>query len=230
MVNIESSHLRMLKYAYKIAVLVVVIGAGVFLWYHFTTNRTIEELLTENQDLKSAIANLNQENQIGYAKILSQETRDGRLFTRILFVVAAPDDITQHVLKKEYEIEGDIVHFDTLIVTFGSELVMDGKERAMYLWRRIYGEKAPPEQGFPIEEPRKPSARYAELTKKLSLEDTELFWSEIWELSNDPKRLETLGIKAIFGNAVYKQLKPGLIYVFKVTPTGSIYPEIIPDL
>jgi hypothetical protein len=186
--------------------------------------------LNENLELKTAITNLSQEEQIGYAKVLSQETRDGQLFTKILFVEADPEDFTKHILRKEYEIQGDVIHFDTLIVTFGSELVMDGKERAMYLWRRIYGEKQTPEQGFPIETEGKPSPRYTQLCEKLSIEDGQLFWDEIWQLSNNPKRLEKLGIKAAYGNAIYRQLKPGLIYIFKVSSTGSLYPEIIPDL
>ncbi|MCD6175203.1 MAG: hypothetical protein J7K65_05470 [Planctomycetes bacterium] len=222
--------MKPIQYTYKILVLLAVVGAGGFFWHHFTTNKTIEDLLNENEELKTAITNLSQEDQIGYAKVLSQETRDGQLFTRILFVEADPEDFTKQILRKEYEIQGDVVHFDTLIVTFGSELVMDGKERAMYLWRRIYGEKQTPEQGFPIEAAGQPSPRYAQLCKKLSIEDGQLFWDEIWQLSNNPKRLEKLGIKAVYGNAVYRQLKPGLIYIFKVSGTGTLYPEIIPDL
>ncbi len=222
--------MKAIQYTYKILVLLAVVGAGVFFWHHFTTNKTIEDLLNENEELKTAITNLSQEDQIGYAKVLSQETRDGQLFTRILFVEADPEDFTKQILRKEYEIQGDVIHFDTLIVTFGSELVMDGKERAMYLWRRIYGEKQTPEQGFPIEAAGHPSPRYAQLCKKLSIEDGQLFWDEIWQLSNNPKRLEKLGIKAVYGNAVYRQLKPGLIYIFKVSGTGALYPEIIPDL
>lgn len=222
--------MRAIKYAYKTLVLLAVVGAGGFFWFHFTTDRTIEELLVENEGLKAAISNLSEENQIGYAKVLSQETRDGQLFTKILFVEADPEDFTKHILRKEYEIQGDVVHFDTLIVTFGSELVMDGKERAMYLWRRIYGEKQTPEEGFPIETAGQPSPRYAQLCEKLSIEDGQLFWDEIWQLSNNPKRLERLGIKAVYGNAVYRQLKPGLIYIFKVSTTGTLYPEIVPDL
>lgn len=222
--------MKAIQYTYKILVLLAVVGAGVFFWHHFTTNKTIEDLLNENEELKTAITNLSQEDQIGYAKVLSQETRDGQLFTRILFVEADPEDFTKQILRKEYEIQGDVIHFDTLIVTFGSELVMDGKERAMYLWRRIYGEKQTPEQGFPIEAAGQPSPRYAQLCKKLSIEDGQLFWDEIWQLSNNPKRLEKLGIKAVYGNAVYRQLKPGLIYIFKVSGTGALYPEIIPDL
>ncbi|MCE5186387.1 MAG: hypothetical protein LLF76_09705 [Planctomycetaceae bacterium] len=220
----------LIKMAVWAAVVLVVGAAGVIVWRQVTANRTIEQLLKENDDLKSAIANLTEERQIGYAKVLSQETREGKLYTRLLFVEADPADFTKQLLRKEYEIEGDVVHFDALIVTFGGELVKGGTEKAMYLWRRVYGEKMPPEQGFPIEEPGQPSPRYMELSVKLSVQDQKLFWDEIWSLSNNPKRLEQLGIKAVYGNVVYRQLKPGLIYVFKISSTGTLYPEIIPDL
>lgn len=209
----------------------IVIAIAIFWIYRdVTVNKTIEQLLSENQDLKNAISNLTQEDQIGYAKVLSQSYKDGTLYTKLLFVETAPGDPTQHILRKEFEIEGDIVHFDAIIVKFTNELVADGKERAMYMWRRVYGENMPPHLGFDIEEQGKPSPRYAQLSEKLSLEDSQLFWSEIWQLSNDPTKLEKSGIKAIFGNVVYKQLKPGLIYVFKVNATGGVYPEIIPVL
>ena len=222
--------LRMTKTMIKIVSVLVVMAAGFFSWRYFTVNRTIEDLLNENEELKTAITNLSDERQIGYAKVLSQETREGKLYTKLLFVEVDPSDYTKHILKKEYEVEGDVVHFDTLIVTFSNDLVKNGQERAMYLWRRIYGEKMTPEQGVPIEIQGQPSPRYTQLSAKLSIEDQQLFWSEIWQLANDPKRLENLGIKAVFGNVVYRQLKPGLIYVFKVSATGSLYPEIIPDL
>lgn len=222
--------MKTIQYIYKILVLLVIVSAGVFFWAHFTTDKTIEDLLNENEELKTAIANLSQEDKIGYAKVIFQETRDGQLFTKILFVEADPQDFTKQVLRKEYEIQGDVIHFDTLIVTFGDKLVMDGKERAMYLWRRVYGEKQAPEEGFPIETVGQPSPRYRQLCEKLSIEDRQLFWDEIWQLSNNPKRLENLGIKAVYGNAVYRQLKPGLIYIFKVSSTGTLYPEIIPEL
>jgi hypothetical protein len=222
--------MKAIKYTYKTLVLLVFVGAGIFFWRHFTINRTIDQLLNENEELKTAITNLSQENQIGYAKVLSQETREGVLYTKLLFVETDSEDLTKHLLRKEYEVIGDVVFFDALIVTFGDELVMDGTERAMYLWRRVYGGKQTPESGFPIETEGQPSPRYAQLCEKLSIEDGQLFWDEIWKLSNNPKQLERLGIKAVYGNAVYRQLKPGLIYVFKVSGTGAVNSEFIPDL
>jgi hypothetical protein len=224
----------MIKMITKISVgaisLVLVGVGGLFLWRHITTNRTIAHLLAENEYLKTGIANLTQERQIGYAKALSQETREGKLYTKLLFVEVDPSDFTKQILRKEYEIEGDVIHFDLLVVTFGTELVKDGRERAMYLWRRVYGEMMAPGEGYPIETAGQPSPRYAELTAKLSLDDRKLFWDEIWSLSNDPRRLEKLGIRAVYGNAVYRQIKPGLIYVFKISAAGTLNPEIIPDL
>ena len=221
---------KLIKTGMSFATVVVVAGAGIFLWRQGSSNRTIEQLLNENQELKTAITNLNEEDQIGYAKVLSQETRDGQLFTKILFVETDPEDFTKHLLRKEYEVAGDVVFFDALIVTFGDKLVMDGTERAMYLWRRIYGEKQPPEEGFPIETEGQPSPRYTQLCDKLSIEDGQLFWNEIWQLSNNPMRLEKLGIKAVLGKAVYRPLKPGLVYIFKVSGSGTINSEFIPDL
>jgi cell division protein FtsB len=177
---------------------------------------TVHELLAENKNLKQAITNLTREEQIGYAKVTSQELQDGELFTTIKFVETARDDKLKKILEKEYTIGGDIIHFDALIVKFGDKMVMDGKTKALYLWRRIYGEKMTPGNGFAIEEPGAEPVRYSDMLQALPIKQRELFWSSIWELAND--------------NVVYSKLREGLIYVFKISPTGQLYPEVIPDM
>lgn len=217
--------------------LVVCIGLAVCLaifaylargFYH--SAMTIHELLTENKHLKQAIANLTQEEQIGYAKVTAQETKDGQLLTTIKFVETARDDKLKKILEKEYTIAGDIIHFDALIVKFGDKMVMDGKARALYLWRRVYGEKMAPQDGFAIEDPGAEPKRYADLLKALPVKHRELFWSSIWELANDQQTLKQYDIEAIYGNVIYSKLRKGLIYVFKISPTGQVYPEVVPDM
>ncbi len=192
--------------------------------------KTIHELLAENKHLKQAITNLTREEQIGYAKVLSQETTNGRLLTTIKFVETARDDKLKKILEKEYTIEGNIIHFDALIVKFGNKMVMDGKTRALYLWRRIYGEKMTPEEGFVIEQPGTEPQRYSDLLETLPIKQRQMFWSNIWDLANDPEKLKEHDIEAIYGNVVYSRLREGLIYVFKVSPTGQVYPEVVPDM
>jgi hypothetical protein len=191
---------------------------------------TIHRLLAENKHLKRAITNLTHEEQIGYAKVIAQKTEDGQLFTTIRFVETARDDKLKTILEKEYTIEGDIIHFDALIVKFGNKMVMNGKTKSLYLWRRVYGEKMAPEDGFAIEEPGAEPKRYGDLLQALSIKQRQLFWSDIWDLANDAKRLKKHDIEAIYGNVVYSKLREGLIYVFKISPTGLVYPEVVPDM
>ncbi len=211
-----------------LAVIVVVVVYFSRGFYHRA--ETVHKLLVENKQLKQALTNLTAEEQIGYAKVLSQENKDGRVLTTIRFVETARDNMLEKILETEYSIEGDVVHFDALIVKFGDKMVTDGKEKALYLWRRVYGEKTAPQDGFAIEQSSAEPVRYAGLLKALHVKDRQLFWSSIWDLANDPEKLKDYDIKAVYGNVVYTKLRPGLIYVFKITPTGQLYPEIIPDI
>ena len=206
-------------------VVLAYLGGG---FYHGAM--TVHELLTENKQLKKAITNLTHEEQIGYAKVIDQKLEDGQIITTIKFVETARDDILNNILEKEYSIEGDIIYFEALIVKFGDKMVMDGKTRALYLWRRVYSEKISPEDGFLIEEPGAEPKRYSDLLTALPIKQRELFWSNIWELANDRKKLKLYDIEAIYGNAIYSKLREGLIYIFKISPTGQVYPEVVPDM
>ena len=201
------------------------VGRG---WFYGAA--TIRELLTENKQLRQAITNLTLEDQIGYAKVISQENREGKLFTSVRFVETARDDKLKKVLEKNYTIEGDVVHFDALVVKFGDKMVMDGKEKALYLWRRVYGENTAPEKGFMIEEPGEEPQRYKDLLELLPATERNLFWTNVWELANNSDQLKEYDIKAVYGNVVYSKLRKGLIYVFKISPTGQLYPEAVPDM
>jgi hypothetical protein len=206
------------------------IGALGLLIYKYNSNKTIGQLLEENKELHRAITNLKAESQIGYAKVISQEETDGKVVTKLKFVETDRKDLLKRVLEKEYQFEGDIIHFDALVVKFDDQTVMEGDERALYLWRRVYSDKMRPEDGFAIETQGDEPQRYADICSKLNMRDKELFWKEIWGLADDKDRLAEYGISAIYGNAVYRKVRLGLVYVFKISSTGNLYPEVIPDL
>jgi hypothetical protein len=212
-------------------IILVFIGAVLYVgrgWFYGA--QTVHKLLTENRQLKKAITNLTEEEQIGYAKVVSQEYQDGKLLTTIRFVETARNDKLKKVLEKEYTIQGNIIHFDALIVKFGEKMVMDGKKKAMYLWRRVYSENTAPEEGLVIEESGKEPQRYSDLLKLLPARERDLFWTNIWELANDPDKLREYDIEAIYGNVVYSTFKQGFIYTFKITPSGQLYPQTLPEV
>jgi hypothetical protein len=192
----------------------------------------LHNLFAENKQLKQALTKLTDEGKIGYAKVLSQQTDENGnvVSTTLKFVETARDNELQTVLEKQYTVKGDIVHFDALMVKFPNKMVMDGKKRSLYLWRRVYGEQMSPQDGYQIEEPGAEPQRYKELLRELPLKDREFFWSSIWELANDPYQLAQYDIEAIYGNVTYAKLKKGLVYVFRITATGQVYPEVIPEI
>jgi hypothetical protein len=205
-------------------------GAGAMGYLGLNVARSIFDLLGENRRLHAALTRLTAQRQVGYAKVLDQTTRDGALTTRLLFVVTDPEDQTRRVLERQYEIEGDVVHFDALIVKFSPDLVMDGKARAMHLWHRVYGEKMTPEEAYAIETPGAPGSCYGDLLDELDPTDRAMFWEGIWDLANDPRKLASAGVDAVYGSGVYSRLRPGLIYIFNVDANGTFYPQTVPDL
>lgn len=211
----------------KILALTAVVTAGIVGVSFYLSNSSIHQLLTDNKALKQAISHLTNESQIGYATLQSQ-TRDenGRLQSSIRFVQTAPENPKEIVSEQLFTIEGDIAHFDALIVKFSDEYVQSGKGKALYLWRRIYGEQTPPSEGALIEIPKSAPDRYYSITKALRIKNRDIFWEAIWELANAPESLNPYGIKAVFGNAIYTRLQANRIYYFKISATGQIYIEV----
>lgn len=195
-------------------------------FYHSTAS--IHELLTENHELNKAVKNLTREEQIGYAVLQSQSRDDeGELQSVVRFVQTAPEDPQVILSEQLFTVPGDIVHFDALIVKFTDDYVKDGTERALYLWRRIYDEHTQPASGEAIEIPGTAPERYYAITKSLKLKNRDIFWEAIWDLANDQNRLSEYGVKAVFGNALYTRLQAGKVYLFKIGPSGQIYPEVV---
>ncbi|NBB80501.1 MAG: hypothetical protein GVY36_13840 [Verrucomicrobia bacterium] len=211
-----------------IALVALATAVGLGLSFYLSSS-SIHTLLTENQALNQALANLTQEEQIGFATVIAQE-RDGlgQITTELKFVQTAAGKPREIVDEQIFSIAGDVVHFDALIVKFSQQAVRDGQERALYLWRRVYGEQTPPEKGTAIQQPGGSAPeRYHAITKSLKVSDREVFWEAIWSLANDPGRLSEYGITAVFGNALYTKVEPGKVYRFKISATGQIYPEVL---
>jgi hypothetical protein len=221
----NSSKSRLIGTLMALAALVTagILGIG---FYHSTAS--IHELLTENHQLNKAVSNLTPEEQIGYALLQSQSQNEfGELESVVRFVQTAADNPKAVVSEQLFTVRGDIIHFDALIVKFTDEYVKDGSERALYLWRRIYGETTTPADGEAIELPGTAPERYYTITESLQLKNRDIFWEAIWDLANDTTRLNDYGVEAVFGNAIYTRMEPGKVYLFKISATGQIYPEIV---
>ena len=220
--------IHIVKWVNRLTMLAVLLIIGIIAVAFYYSTASIHRLLAENQRLSEAVHNLTKEEQIGYA-VLESQTRDefGNRVNTVRFVQTAPDNPNRIVSERLFTVNGDTIYFDALIVKFSNEFVKDGKERALYLWRRIYGEETPPVKGQAIETPGTAPERYDSITRSLRFINRKLFWDAIWDLANDPLQLSEHGITAIFGNAVYIRPQPGKAYIFKINATGQIYPKVM---
>lgn len=218
----------MFKWINRLIVVAIVITAGVLGVTFYYSNANIRQLLTENKRLSKAIHNLTRETQIGYA-VLESQTRDasGKMISQIRLVQTAPGNPKVIVSEQRFALSSDVIFFDALIVKFNDQYVKDGKERALYLWRRIYGEDTPPIRGQAIQTPINAPERYKSITRSLWFGEKQVFWDAVWDLANNPKQLRKYGVSAVFGNALYIRPIPGKVYLFKISATGQIYPEIV---
>ncbi len=217
----------MFKWFSSLTLLAVLTAAGILGVAFYYSTASIHQLLTENRQLSKAIHNLTQERQIGYAVLESQNRdADGTIVNTVRFVQTAPENPRLIVSEQQFTVTSDVIYFDALIVKFADEFVKDGKERALFLWRRIYGENTSPADGQLIEQPGDFPRRYESITQSLRFNHKQVFWDAIWALANDPKELSDYGLTAVFGNALYIRPIPGKVYLFKISPTGQIYPEI----
>lgn len=216
----------------KIIVTVVLLAAiatagALGLAFYFSSS-SIHTLLTENHQLNKSIRNLTKEQQLGFATLQSRSRNErGQVESLVRFVQTAPGKPDEIVSEELFIVEGKVVHFDALIVKFSDAYVKDGKGRALYLWRRIYGESEAPIDGDLIQSPAEAPDRYQVITESLRLQNQPVFWEAIWDLANDPQQLSKYGVTAVFGNGIYVKMEPDRVYLFKIGASGQIYPDVL---
>lgn len=216
------------KIIFNLVVLAAIATAAVLGVAFYFSSSSIHSLLTENHQLNKAIRNLTEEQQLGFATLESRSRNAlGQAESLVRFVQTAPGRPDEIVSEEFFIVEGEVIHFDALIVKFSDDYVKDGKGRALYLWRRIYGEDQAPAEGDLIQSPGQAPERYQAITRSLRLKDQSIFWDAIWDLANDPQQLSQYGVTAVFGNAIYTKMEPDRVYVFKLSPTGQIYPDVL---
>ncbi len=127
-----------------------------------------------------------------------------------------------------FTIPGSVVYVDNWIVKFDDRYVEADDElrsASLVLFRRIFGERQQPEEGFLID---RVGARPAAYSRGEPLSDFEQkIWADFWEIANDPRRASELGIRAAHGEAVSMKLLKGRSYRLVLRASDGL--SIIPD-
>jgi len=183
--------------------------------------------------LKMAVKLLKVDHRIAQIVVTDQRRvpGTGQLLTRFRFVEV--DDQGRPLEEpREFTIEGDVVYIDTWVAKFADEYVESGddplRSTSICLFRRIFGERQRPEDGFPLDPIGSRPIAYSRGTEMSELEKQ--LWASFWDYANDPKKAAAAGLRAVHGEAPSIQLRKGMLYKIILRASGglSIVPEKLP--
>jgi hypothetical protein len=148
----------------------------------------------------------------------------GKTFSQIEFVEL--NELGDPIDKpKAFELEGDLVYVDCMVVKFEDKYVeMADLERGTSIctFNRIFGEFQKPNEGFYLDEPGRRPGAYSRGSVMSDFEKR--IWDDFWNIANDPPKANELGIRALQGEAVSIKVQKGKTYRITIRASGG--PEI----
>lgn len=194
-----------------------------------------EQIKTQQREierLNTAVRLLTVDHRMARIDVLSQEgaAKDQDLTTRFSFVEV--DEKGRPLDQPRlFTIKGDVVYLDHLIIKFKDEYIEKNdplRNRSLVLFRRIFGEKQKPEDGFELDVKGSEPAAYRSDDKMTDFERT--LWSRFWEYTQDEEKAKKDGVHAAHGDAVYTKLLPKKRYRVDLRASAglSIKPDDLP--
>jgi hypothetical protein len=192
-------------------------------------NEDIEQKEAEIQRLDTALRLHKMQRRLGRITVLDVATDPETDITRSRIEFVELNDLGDEIGEPmEFEIEGDVIFVDYLVVTFEDRYVESADlERGTSIcsFNRIFGEYQKPKDGYQLDKPGQFPSSYARGSVPTELEKK--IWNDFWEIANDTKKATELGIRTIHGVAPSIKVKKGKRY--RVTVRAAAGPEIEVD-
>ncbi|MBN2242836.1 MAG: hypothetical protein JW793_09110 [Acidobacteria bacterium] len=212
-----------------------VCSGAVYLSYHLVVKERIAmearlrekderigELEADNERLNTYLRLLQHQERRAHIQVLDQRAgADGTVINRIRFTEVDPDG-TPIGKDQEFELPGDRIYVDSLVIKFEDHFVREGdplRGKALVFFQRIFTNRVTPDEGHSLDEPGKAPEIYA-AEKAQSAWERDL-WRRFWEVGNDERLAREKQVKAMHGQAISQKLQPGKIYQVVVRNTGE---------
>lgn len=114
---------------------------------------------------------------------------------------------------REFRIVGDVIYLDSWVVKFEDKYIEQAdvdRSTTLVLFRRIFGEHQQPKDGYELDKFGVRPLAYAQGGAMTDFERK--IWEDFWNIANDPKKAEELGIRAAHGEAPSIKARKGTSY------------------
>lgn len=184
------------------------------------TEQALQKSEEELRATKEAIVRLTRQQRRAELKVLAVEDRQGVPYTKLCFTEL--DDGGRPIGDgRTFNVEGQVVYIDALIVKFNDKLVIDGhaeRGHPLLLFRRAFGEKQSPESGYMLDEVSHVPHGYR--TDKPMPEWEKKLWADFWKVARHPE--DYAGVRSAHGKAPYTRVEPGRTYVVTLRADGEM--------
>ena len=182
----------------------------------------IDELAENLDRVETAVRLLKLRRRLAKIDVLDQTTDEaGAMTTKVRFTEVA-DDGKPVGEPAEFDIEGDRIYVEYLVVKFDDQYIEDAdleRGTAICLFERIFGEKQEPDEGFVIDEVGSRPNSYAR--GSVTSEFEQKIWDDFWTIANDREKAAELGIRATHAQAPSIRMEEGATYELDLRATGE---------
>jgi hypothetical protein len=187
-------------------------------------DETITELNNEVQKLDTSLRLLKVNHRLAWLTVLDQGTdpETDELYSEVQFVEV--DNDGKPVDKpKQFRIHGDIVYIDNWVVKFDDKYIEQAdidRSTSLVLFRRIFGERQKPMDGYPLDTIGARPKAYGQGEEISPFE--EKIWEDFWGIANDEKKAREMGIRAAHGEAPSIKVKKGKSYKIELRASDGL--------
>jgi hypothetical protein len=172
--------------------------------------RRAARLERERKLLGQFVERLSLERRVADVEVLQQHTDEYGQVLQTVVRLTEMDRQGRPLASQTFGVPGRMPHFDALVIKFKDDYVARGdalRGRSLALFRRVYGETQPPEDGYWLGRPGDVPSIYR-VDPEPSEFEVEL-WDEFWSYAKDPARADAAGVRVAQGEAVYAPMSPG---------------------
>mgnify|MGYP005840102525 CR=1 FL=1 len=188
--------------------------------------RDLEAKQREIERLATAMRLLKVDRRIAQIDVLGQSgsAEKGDLNTKFTFVEV--DEQGKPLDEpRTFSVQGDVLYVDGWVLKFDDDLVESNdplRSASLFLFRRLFGEKQRPEDGFSLDPVGSEPAPYRTAGKAKMSEFERGLWGKFWQYANDAALAKKERLRAAHGDAVYMKLQPGKRYRVQLRASDGV--------
>ena len=183
----------------------------------------LKEMTIQNDKLNVSMGLLKVDRRIAQLTVDKKGVdKDGNDFLEVTFSEVDRDGNVIGA-SREFTLPGSEFHIDAWVAQFDDKYVEQAdplRGASIFTFKRIYGDKQAPADGFPLDDFSKPEGIYADSGAS---EFAQQIWNDFGQVCNDRTLQEKLGIRAVYGQANYTFLpKEGQTYQVTIRASGAM--------